>query len=137
MSAIANIVLTDGKATPLSHTYLPLQAGPKSVWRENDASLPIVGQGVLSVDSARIREDAGVSIVDFVLTLPALETITAQNSGGYTAAPKVAYDLRVKCSFYLPNRSTVSQRKDLRALFRNFINDSQIISVIEDLVRPT
>lgn len=74
--------------------------------------------------------------VRVVLALPALETVTAQNSAGYTAAPKVAYTNQVSVDFILPNRGTAQQRKDLRVLLSNLLANAQIVDMVENLNRP-
>lgn len=134
MSAIASITINDGAATPVAHTFNPITSVPP-VYRENQASLPVVGQGVLRILSTA-DAGSGLSKVRLVLELPALETATAQNSAGYTAAPKVAYTHKVDATIFLPSRGTAQQRKDLRTLFMNALSNAQIVDAVDNLAAP-
>lgn len=135
MSAIAPIVINDGAATPVAHTFNPFQSVPQANYRENQTGLALVGQGSIAIISSTDLGN-GLSKVRVVLSLPALETITAQNAQGYTAAPKVAYTNKCDATFILPNRGTAGQRKDLRVLFGNLLANAQVIDVIENLAQP-
>lgn len=135
MSAIANIVIQDGKATPATHTFYPIMSGQESSWRENQASLPLVGQGTV-VEVLKLDNRNGLNRVRLVLELPALETATGANSTGYTAAPKVAYSNRATVEMVLPSRGTSDQRKDLRVLLSNLLKDAVVIDTIDNLNTP-
>lgn len=135
MSAIANIAIQDGQATPVTHTFFPITSGQESSWRENQSSLPLVGQGtvlqVLKLDSRN-----GLNRVRLVLELPALETATGANSAGYTAAPRVAYSNRATIEMVLPSRGTAAQRKDLRILLSNLLKDANVVDTVDNLNMP-
>lgn len=135
MSAIAPIVINDGAATPVAHTFNPFQSVPQANYRENQTALALVGQGTISIVSSTDLGN-GLSKVRVVLALPALEVIGAQNAQGYTASPKVAYTNKVDATFILPNRGTAQQRKDLRTLFSNLLANAQVVDVIENLAQP-
>lgn len=136
MSAIANIAIQDGQATPVTHTFYPVQTAPDAILRENQASLPVIGQGAVKTQIKIASSADGLNKVTVTMDLPALETATGNNASGYTAAPKVAYSNRVVSVFYLPNRGTLAQRKDLRVLLRNLLADAQIVDVIDNLNVP-
>lgn len=135
MSAISAIAIQDGQATPVTHTFNPIESGAHSLWRENQAGLALVGQGSITVD---VLPDArtGLNRVKMMMSLPALEVITGQNSAGYTAAPKVGYENKVKIEFFLPSRGTAAQRKDLRVLLADLLGDAQVIDLVENLNTP-
>lgn len=135
MSAIANIAINDGKAQPVTHTFIPIKSGLEAQWRENNPGLPLVGQPTI-VSVLKLNSQNGLNRVKLVLDLPALETATAANSAGYTAAPKVAYSNRVTIDMVLPSRGTDSQRKDLRILARNLLADPVIVDLIDNLSTP-
>lgn len=132
MSAIGNIVINDGATTPVAHTFYPVNvAGSEANWRENQASLPLVGQGTLQ---GTVREmKSGIAQVHIALATPALEQITGNNSAGYTAAPKVAYTPLVGITFNFDKRTTSQQRKDLRLLIRNALDNAIIVDMIDNL----
>lgn len=135
MSAIANIAILDGQGTPATHTFYPVQSDPQAHYRENIASLALIGQGVIAITVLSKASDP-LQKVRVMLELPALETVTAQNSAGYTAAPKVAYSNKITMDLFLPARGTAAQRKDLRVLASNLLLNAQVIDAIENLNRP-
>lgn len=135
MSAIANIAVLDGQATPVTHTFFPVQSDPDAQYRESQASLPLIGQGRVSI-IFRSKVSDSLQRVRVQLELPALETATSANSSGYTAAPKVAYTNTMAMDLILPSRSTAAQRKDLRVLASNLLLNAQIVDSIDNLNRP-
>lgn len=136
MSAIAAIVINDGQATPVAHTFNPVTAAPDQFYRESQSGLALIGQGRITISEKLSTTADGLSKVRVKLELPALETITAQNSQGYTAAPKVGYTNTVSVDFFLPNRGTAAQRKDLRVLIGNLLANAQVVDLIENLNTP-
>lgn len=136
MAAIANIVINDGQATPVAHTFYPQASDPDAVYRESLSGIALIGNGTMKATVKLSSAAEGLNRVRLVLALPALETVTAQNSAGYTAAPKVAYTNTASMDFILPNRGTTAQRKDLRVLCSNLLLNAQVIDIIENLNRP-
>lgn len=134
MSQIAPIVVADGKATPVNHTFGPVSVNPAQ-YRESITGLPLVGQGVAGL-TFRSGSNATLQRVRVMLALPALETVTGQNASGYTAAPKVAYENSVIVDFILPVRGTADQRKDLRVLLSNLLKDAQVVDAVDNLNVP-
>lgn len=132
MAQTANIVVNDGAATPVAHTFHPTQvAGATAKWRENQASLPLAGQGTLEL---HIRETKnGVMQVHLSIATPALEQITGNNGAGYTAAPKVAYTPLGGLTFNFDKRTTTQQRKDLRILMKNALDNAIVIDAVDNL----
>jgi hypothetical protein len=133
MSAIAAIVISDGQATPVAHTFNPVASAPNAFYRESQSGLALIGQGRISTPVKFSQSGDGVNRVTVKLELPALETITAQNAQGYTAAPKVAYTNTAFVTFLLPGRGTAAQRKDLRVLLTNLLANAQVVDLIENL----
>lgn len=136
MSAIAAIVINDGQATPVAHTFNPVQSTPDQLYREALSALPLIGQGRVSIAEKFNQSADGISKVRTKLELPALETITAQNSQGYTAAPRVAFTHTVVTDYFLPNRGTAAQRKDLRVLNINLQGNAQVVDLVDNLAVP-
>jgi len=134
MAQIANIVVKDGAATPLDHTFIPTATAPKAMYREGISNLPLVGQGQVMIGSA--VPGAALQRVKMTLALPALETVTGQNADGYTAAPRVAYTNTVQVEFLLPSRGTAQQRKDLRVMLSNLLMNGQVVDAVDNLNAP-
>lgn len=132
MSAIATITIADGKGTPANHVFNPIKSGERSLYRTSDGALPLIGQETIQTTVKDLN--AQLKSVVIVMGLPALETATAANSSGYTAAPKVAYENKVKIEFFLPNRGLPAQRTDLRVLLKNLLTNAAIIDLVDNLV---
>lgn len=133
MSQIGNIVINDGKATPVAHTFNPVQSSPIAIYREALSTLPLIGNAVIEL---RPSMQGDLNKVKIVLAVPVLETQTGANAQGYTAAPKVAYVNKVNMEFFLPSRGTGDQRKDLRVLASNLLKDAQIVDLIDNINVP-
>lgn len=118
MAAIANIVLADGQATPVNHTFVPLnQEGVNSSW--NDAASGIVaGFPVLRCKTNADSPDSEVDKLTFNLDVPTLEALSA-NAAGFTPGPTVAYVGRIKVELLIPRRSSQAERDNLAAYVKN------------------
>lgn len=136
MSQIAPIAVADATSpTPVTHTFNPVSSGPVALYRESLTAIPLVGQGIMELVN-RSGSDAALQRVRVKMMLPALEQVTGQNAAGYTAAPKVAYTNSVIIDFLLPNRGTVQQRKDLRTMLKNSLDNAQVVDMIDNLNVP-
>jgi len=94
MSAISNITVFDGAATPVSHTLVAESVTKErgkvvAVWREKIATLPQYANVTLTMSMEKTK--SGVYMLEERLEVPVMESVSGQNSAGYTAAPKVAY----------------------------------------------
>lgn len=137
MSAIAPIVINDGKATPVAHTFNPLTSGDKASFREAVASLALVGQGRLGLLTKISPANNGMNRVQMKLELPVLETAAANGSwSGYVAGPGVAYTLTANVDMILPNRSTEAERKDLRTLLSNALLNALVTDAVDKIQAP-
>lgn len=122
MSAIANIVVFDGAASPVSHTLLPVsvtrdKGRVSAVYREAIAGVPVYAQvqATLSVEQL----SSGVYKTEVVVEVPVMESVSGNNAAGYTAAPKVAYVNTVKTTGFFHPRSDVTGRRLVRQMAVN------------------
>lgn len=125
MSNIANIVVFDGAATPVSHTLVPVEVvkDPKTgqitaKWREQLAALPTYAQVCATARLSKTRR-SGVWNVDFRVEVPVMESVSGQNALGYTAAPKVAYTDTSGFYGHFHERGTIAGRRLSRQLAVN------------------
>lgn len=125
MANIGNIVVFDGAAAPVSHTLVPVDVSkdPKTgaivaVWREQVASLPTYAQVTVTARLSKSRR-SGVWNVDLRVEVPVMESISGQNSAGYTAAPKVAYVDTTGIYGHYHERGTIAGRRLSRQLAVN------------------
>lgn len=126
MSAIGNITVFDGAATPVSHTLVG-----ESVTREKDTVIALYRELVLGVPTdasltirmTMTRLKSGVRRSEVRVTVPVMESVSGQNSSGYTAAPKVAYEDTYTLVGYHSPRSTILSRRLARMLLVNIANN--------------
>lgn len=151
MSAQANIVAFDGAATPVSHTLsatgvkLTSDGTVEASWREIVASLPFVASIRAFLRSKILK--GNVQQESFSVTVPVMEAVSGQNSAGYTAAPKVAYENTVVITGYFHERATPAERKLIRQLAVNIANGvtttvtpqntGNVIELIDNHVQPS
>lgn len=126
MSALANLTVYDGAATPVLHTLVPIRAWQEkgaqcAEWREMIASLPTEAQ--VSAVTRQVTLKSGVKRKELNVFVPVMESITNQNAAGYTAAPKVAYVDRYDIVNYSHPRSTITGRRTARMLAVNAANN--------------
>lgn len=122
MANIANIVAFDGAATPVSHTLVPVDVSRTknkivANWREQIASLPVYAQIRLQTVSETLP--SGIVKSESKVVVPVMEAINAQNSAGYTAAPKVAYENTYVFLAFAHPRSDIIGRRLARQLALN------------------
>jgi hypothetical protein len=122
MSQIANIAVYDGAATPVLHTLIPVSVTRESgkvtaEYRENAASVPTIAQVTCTLSLSVSKN--GVYKVENRTVVPVMETVSGQNAGGYTAAPKIAYSNTVVTTGFFHERSDSAGRRLVRQLALN------------------
>lgn len=136
MAAFAQIAVNDGETTPVSHPFEPKVILGDVAHYENRANGIAVGYERLSIGVQRPTKNSRLYKVRVRMNLPVMEVVNASTYNGITPAPTKAYDLGAECVFFLPERSTKQQRKNLRTLFYNtlaFAGNSQVFAAIDDL----
>jgi len=141
MAAIADIVIADGEATPVNHTFKPIyvrneDGAQVAFYRESMTGVPVDAQPTLKLTQKKLPK-GGVYRLSARVEVPVMESVSGQNSAGYTAAPKVAYTVTAEAVIYSPERSTAQQRKNDRALLWNLLANSACISLLDDVISPT
>lgn len=129
MAVFANIVLNDGAATPVAHTFA-VKSNDNSVTTFEDrvGGVPI-GYGKLIFRTSETSEQRTVK-VDIVV--PVLEAVSGANAAGFTPPAKVAYQNIGKLEFRTSLRSTLQQRKDLVAYVKNVAALTLVSSIVAD-----
>lgn len=122
MSAISNITVFDGAATPVSHTLVAISVSREkdkvvAEWREQLASVPAYAQ--IRATGTLTKMKSGVYKTEFRVVVPVMETVTNQNAAGYTAAPKVAYENTVIMTGFFHERSDITGRRLARQIAVN------------------
>jgi hypothetical protein len=123
MSQLADITVYDGASTPVSHTLVGEQVerladgSIKASYKESLTGVPDYAQVSTVVTKRKLK--SGVFRVSARVEVPVMESISGQNSSGYTAAPKVAYVDTVEMVGYFHERGTISSRRLARQLAVN------------------
>lgn len=134
MAAIAAIVVNDGKATPIAHTFTPtaIKNGTDAMFNERLPSGVALAFPDLSIMVRPADGYNGINRVTVSLKVPQMEILSGSDAG-YTPAPKVAYFDAVKVEFLLPGRSTSANRKDIRSMIINALANAIVIDAIDNL----
>lgn len=137
MSAIVSITTLDG-ATPAPNTvtlYPNSTSKGAASWRERKANVPLTGQA--TADATLSKDKAtGLNTIRLTITQPVLEEIASGSSSGYIAAPKVAYLMKARVEFFINDRTTEQNRKDIRSMLYNALDDNQIQNMVDQLELP-
>lgn len=135
MAAQAAVMLTDAAVPPINRLFSPLGADSNGVlrWRYlSDGT--IAGYQYLTQSIRGPTPQSDAYKVTFKLVIPVLETVsTSGTSAGYTASPKVAYRNLANLEFVLPTRSSLQERKDLRAMMFDLLQESVLTDAVWSL----
>lgn len=137
MSSIANIVINDGAATPVAHTYAPVgfPAQDQAKWEDRSAGV-IEGFSSLRMTTRRASSNNSGQRVSIQLDLPVLAQTSPSTSTGIQPNPTRAYTLIASAEFVLPKGSTMQNRKDLLALLKNALANAVVTEAVQDLNPP-
>jgi hypothetical protein len=129
MSAIAPIVINDGKATPVAHTFAPVTIDSSGVakWADRSGGISI-GFPQLTYSIKSPTKDSRSYKLTAKVTLPVLEQTSPSTATGIQPAPMVAYSLIGNIELVLPERSTLGDRNDLVAFVRNYLANAAVIT---------
>lgn len=141
MSTAVAIVLADAQATPVNHTFTPIGLDSKSVyWFVDQSAANAIGNWKISIEitqpsAAQPGESSArrVNRVKIGLHEPVLETVSNSTVSGIAPAPTVAYIPRSFHEFVMPERGVILDRKNIRKMSANLLNDANVISVVEQL----
>jgi hypothetical protein len=127
MSSQANVTVFDGAATPVSHILEPLgvtsdeQQGLTAAWRENLANVPLGANVRFTTFQKKLK--SGVERLELRVEVPVMESVSGQNSAGYTAPPKVAFIDTVSAVCYFSERSTLTNRRLAKQILTNLLGN--------------
>lgn len=135
MPAIGNLTINDGQAAPVAHTFAPSGiSGLVASYADRSGGIPV---GYNTVDaslrppSAQSREKMYLATVR--IKTPILDVTSPSTASGIQPAPTVGYTPIAELKFWLPERSTLQNRKDLRAYAKNIMADAVVTALVETL----
>jgi hypothetical protein len=127
MTAQANIVVFDGASTPVSHTLVgeSIERKPDgsliATWKESLPGVPDYAQVRATLSKRKLP--SGIFRVTARTEVPVMESISGQNSSGYTAPPKVAYVDTMESVGYFHERGTLTGRRLARQINVNLMGN--------------
>lgn len=125
MSAIANVTAYDGESTPVGHTFTAIMvknlAGRQvASYRETaNNTIPLEAQPSIELSQETLK--SGVYKYVARVSLPVMESVSGNNSAGYTSPPKVAHTVTGEMTVYAHPRSTNQQRRNVRHILANLL----------------
>lgn len=135
MSAVSDIVLNDGQATPVAHTFEPSRVASDMVIYHDKSSGVVAGYNALKLGNRLASRQNENYKATGKLVLPTLES-AATNAAGFTPGPTVAYELRGDVSVVIPSRATDAERSDLEAYLKNLVANAVWGSLVTDAALP-
>lgn len=139
MPAVSAIVINDGKATPVAHTFEPARTSADMATYEDRVATQYIGYNKLMLMLKRPTGPSKVANRNLQAVIrietPVLETLGTSDSG-ITPAPTLSYRPMVEVVFTLPERSLEQERKDLRFYLYNALGNPQVIGLIEKFSVP-
>lgn len=134
--AMSNIVINDGVATPVAHTFVPVSnTNGIFTWEELNADAAVGNRRITMSLRGPVNGSPNYKAVVKIWN-PKLEVTSPSTSSGYQPAPKVAYSIAGDETRTIPQRSALADRKDSTAFARNLSSNAQYISLMNDLTTP-
>jgi len=123
--------ITPSDANDVEHVFAPLTLIGNEAKFVDRATGITVGYPVITVQTSQPSKTSRLSKVRVKVVMPVLETVNASTYNGITPAPTKAFDLTFDAMFFLPERSNLSQRKDLLAIVRGVIDGELAATLVE------
>lgn len=121
----APLTINDGAATPVAKTFAPVRISPDaSVFAEKSSGVS-AGFIPLTVRFSAAGSKRATNRVDYEVDYPVLSTVAGVST--------VAYTLRFKGYFVVPDQATALERSNLHAFVANGLQSVPVKSVIRDL----
>lgn len=124
MPAQTSLVINDGQATPVAHTFTPngaMLTPEKKVLAEWVDRSPANKAGYWTLAEQHSPTNSnGIEKMRFVIDRPTVESVVGAAGTGYQAPPKRAYAGMVVVEVWSHERATPAELADLAALARNF-----------------
>lgn len=127
MSQMSTLTVADGAATPVNHTFSPETDSPPT-WNDTDATKAFRHlQYSLVITRKKAVSSSGVNRIRVRLHCP------IGGDGVSLPANEVSRFATADLELLLPAKGLKAERKDIRTLMRNILNDAQVIDIVDDL----
>lgn len=127
MGAISSLVIADGAATPVNHTFTPVNVvNGIATWKDKSSGIP-AGFPVITLSVREPTKANPAYKVQTKVTVPKLET-----SPNFLV-PTEAYRNLINMDVVMHERCTEQDRKDLYAYGKNLLAHAILGSAIKDV----
>ena len=133
MAQIGNVVINDGQATPVAHTFNPVSIDAAGVARWADRVNGIaVGFPLLSLSLRNPTSGSRNYKMTLKIAVPTLEVTAPQSGSGFVPAPTKAYDTLATVDIVMPERSTKLERQNALAFLKNALANAIVTNAVEN-----
>jgi len=147
MPKMEEIPLNDAQATPVTHTFVPDGPDRNQVfWLIDQSASATIGDWRISIGfraptspsaNGKDSQSAGRNYnIEIGLHEPVLETLSNSTITGITPSPTVSYIPRYILKTIMPERAVPIDRQNMRKMFKELLEDDQIIDILENNSRP-
>jgi len=133
MTAIAALTLADGQATPVNHTFSPVNIDMAGIakWADRSGGIAL-GYPVVTLNLRQpSKTNRNYKLTAKVVT-PVLEVTSPSTATGIQPAPTLAYNIIFNVDAVLPERSTLAQRNDALAYFKNAVANAVFTAAVQN-----
>jgi len=120
MPQLQNLVLTDRAATPVNHTFTPINIDANGVGVVAETGGVPIGEAKYTLQNRRVN---GRFKVQLKLSVPVVQTQTING----VSTPTVVRTAYVDSVFTFDSTSTEQERKDLVGLFQSSLDSSKTL----------
>lgn len=131
MPSFSSLTINDGQATPVAHTFAPgTLVGTEAKYIDRSTGIT-VGFPMITANVSLPSKQSKMTKVRLKVVAPVLEVVNSSTYSGITPAPTRAYDMTFDGTFFLPERSSLAQRKDILAYAKNLLANALVTSLVE------
>lgn len=131
MPAFLALTINDGQAAPVAHTFSQKTLiGTEASYSDRVGGIT-VGYPTILANSMPPTKTSRLAKVRVKVVLPVMEVVNASTYNGITPAPTKAFDLTFDGIFFLPERCTLAQRKDILAYAKNLLSNALLTALVE------
>lgn len=125
MPAIGNIAIADGKGAPVTHTFTPINTSGGKASLENRNTTFAAGSEQLSVAVTRVPGKETSDQIQLELILPVVAAVNGVDTVVRTSKAKVV--------LYVSKSGSSAERKDLRVLLKNALDNALVATAVENV----
>jgi len=123
MPALAPIVINDGAATPVAHTFTPVTTNGSDAVSSNRAATILSGAEQLTTSVRAPQSPTASWKIEIGLVLPTVATVDGLD--------QVVRSSKSSLVINFAQSSTAAERKNMRVLLMNALANADLIKVIE------